>query len=101
MRTDWGDESHPASRCTRRGPGCPALAVLGGVSDFPTDLIYFFRATQILRALTQHLGLSDEVSIAQEWGPHARRLLRKRGRDPRNWRLPDADQGAVVVREAS
>ena len=77
------------------------LAVLGGVSDFPTDLIYFFRATQILRALTQHLGLSDEVSIAQEWGPHARRLLRKRGRDPRNWRLPDADQGAVVVREAS
>ena len=30
------------------------LAKLGGVTDFPSDLIYFFRATQILRALTEH-----------------------------------------------
>lgn len=74
------------------------LAVLGGVTDFPTDLIYFFRATQILRALTKHLDLADEFSIAREWSPYARRLLRKRGRDPRNWRPAGAvDQAALVV----
>ena len=72
--------------------------MLGGVTDFPTDLIYFFRATQILRALTKHLDLADEFSIAREWSPYARRLLRKRGRDPRNWRPAGAvDQAALVV----
>lgn len=59
-----------------------ALAALE-LTAFPTDLVYFFRATQILRALTEHTGA--DWSLAHEWRPHARRLLRRKGRNPKNW----------------
>lgn len=55
------------------------------LESFPPSLIYFFRATQILRAMTEQMGC--EWSLAEEWRPYARRLLRRKGRNPTNWQL--------------
>jgi aarF domain-containing kinase len=60
------------------------MAGLTGV-EFPPELIYFFRATQIIRALTEQMGV--DFSLAEEWRPHARRLLRRKGGDAANWAM--------------
>ena len=55
------------------------------LTKFPPEIIYLFRATQILRAITEQGGF--EWSLAHEWRDDARRLLRRKGRDQRNWVL--------------
>mmetsp|Transcript_155002 Transcript_155002/g.281933 ORF Transcript_155002/g.281933 Transcript_155002/m.281933 type:complete len:649 (-) Transcript_155002:323-2269(-) len=63
-------------------PDYPALA-LGELTAFPTELLYFFRATQLLRAMSDALGI--RYSLVKHWRPHARRLLRHHGHDPDAW----------------
>lgn len=63
-------------------PDYPALA-LGELTAFPTELLYFFRATQMLRAMSDGLGI--RYSLVKHWRPHARRLLRHHGHDPGAW----------------
>ena len=46
--------------------------------------VYFCRAAQYLRAMGEHMGV--DWSMAAVWRPHARRLLRRHGRKPENWR---------------
>jgi predicted unusual protein kinase regulating ubiquinone biosynthesis (AarF/ABC1/UbiB family) len=82
--TEWYDtlpmpkpySSNPTS------PDYPVL-VLQDLTAFPVELIYFFRATQYLRAMGGFLGV--EWSLAEVWRPHARRLIRRHGREPFAW----------------
>jgi predicted unusual protein kinase regulating ubiquinone biosynthesis (AarF/ABC1/UbiB family) len=59
------------------------VLVLQDLTAFPVELVYFFRATQYLRAMGGYLGV--EWSLAEVWRPHARRLIRRHGRDPGAW----------------
>jgi predicted unusual protein kinase regulating ubiquinone biosynthesis (AarF/ABC1/UbiB family) len=78
VATEWFDTvpmPHPYSP-DPTSSNYPVL-VLGELTEFPTELLYFFRATQYLRAMGDTLGL--HWSLAELWRPHARRLLRHHG----------------------
>ena len=66
------------------------IITLSPILLFVPSLIYFFRATQMMRAMKEQMGC--EWSLAEEWRPYARKLLRSKGHNPKNWELatPDA-----------
>ena len=87
VATEWFDTLPlpPQYSADPSAPNYVGLA-LGELTSFPVELMYFLRATQFMRALTQKLGV--EYSMAEVWRPHARRLLLRRGWgawNRRNW----------------
>lgn len=96
VATEWYDTT-PMPRPYSPDPTSPDYPVLqlGELTAFPTELLYFFRATQYLRAMTDAFGLQS--SIAHLWRPHARRLLRRHGQDPNAWAAPIAKTGNVAL----
>lgn len=82
--TEWYD-TRPMPKPYSPDPTSPdyPVLVLQDLTAFPVELVYFFRATQYLRAMGGYLGV--EWSLAEVWRPHARRLIRLHGRDPFAW----------------
>lgn len=82
--TEWYDTSplpQPFSQ-DPTSPNYPVLA-LGRITAFPVEILYFVRAIQYLRAMGGYMGV--EWSLVEVWRPHARRLIRRHGKNPNAW----------------
>ena len=66
-----------------------ALTTLGELRAFPVGLIYYLRATQYLRAMSDAMGV--EWSLADVVRPHARRLLKIHGGEEGSWAFDSGD----------
>lgn len=53
------------------------------ISKFPPDMFFVLRVVQLLRGMSNAMGISD-FSSAQQWGPLARQALREASRAAKN-----------------